>query len=153
MLFFSAAFLFQVSETVSIVPNNRAAKKARIKGNEWKLSIWSVIFLLLAATCFAPLPKNLGPSDSIYTHGSDGFPNLAIQNRLVGSAALNKALRTAGNLSHVVHSAKISANDLTTRNFLPGTIELDKARLPSTQFLVSKIKVRAPPFRFSVRAL
>ena len=133
--------------------DNKCAKKTRPEGNGWRISICAVIFFLLAATCFAPSPNSLGTSDSIHMHGFNGSPNLAIQNGLVGSSALSKALRTAGNLSHIVHCAKIAANDLTVIHFLPRTIELNHVGFPTSNFLISEVKVRAPPLRLSASAL
>ena len=136
--------------TVTIVFNKRAAKKAPQIGKGWKISVYAVILLLLSVTSFAPSPYTLGTCNCIHSQGLNGLPNLALQNRLVGSVALSKALRATGSFSQVVHSAALSASDLPLSHSLPRMIELDQARFPTAKSVVSTIKVRAPPIRTSL---
>ena len=139
--------------TVTIVSTKRAAKSAHPICKGWRISVCAVILLLLSATSFAPPPYTLGTCNCIHSQGLNGLPNLALQNRLVGSVALSKALRATGSYSQVVHSAAISANDLPLPHSLPRMIELDQASFPTTKSVVSTIKVRAPPFRTAVSIL
>ncbi len=130
--------------------NKYALKKTRPKNDKWTFSICAVVFLLLAATCFVPLPEKLGPSDSIRMHDLNGLPSLAVQNHRAGSIALSKALRTGNQLLYYV---RISYYDLTIEHFPPSTIEWDHAGSPGANFLISNIKVRAPPLCFLASAV
>ncbi len=136
----------ELKQNVSIISVKQPAKQARPKGTKRRISVCAVTLLLLTVTCLAPSSQILGACDSIHMPASNGLPNVALQNRLVGSIALIKALRTTGSFFHIVNSATISANDLPLARSLPRMIELSQESLSTSKSVDSAIKVRAPPF-------